>query len=120
MKVHGILLAGLIVFLLSLIWHYLLPRGAGDDARAAELTDASESLHETMHAHGQRHDHDHFGATGVDDPPEVVAASKRYSDVQAELDAARFWSESVPRYLRWSGLAICGLGVVLYLTAKRA
>ena len=119
MKARGVLLGGLIIILLGVAWPYLLPESLlWDDARAVELTDASESLHETMHAHGHNHDHAHFAEADADDPPEVIAAAKRYRDAQAELDSAKFWSLAMSRYLRWTGIAICGLGIVVYMAAR--
>jgi hypothetical protein len=119
MKARGVLLGGLVLLLLGVAWPYLIPESLlWDDARAVELSDASESLHETMHAHGHDHDDAHFAETDADDPPEVISAAKHYRDVQAGLDSAKFWTLSMPHYLRWTGVAICGLGVVVYMAAR--
>jgi hypothetical protein len=119
MKARITLIVGVLLVLLGIGWPYLLPKGMlWDDARAVELTDASEALHDTMHAHGKGHDHDHFGDAETDDDPEVIAAAKKYRDVQADLDSAKFWTNSMPTYLRWAGLAICMVGVAAYFASK--
>ena len=119
MKSRGVLVAGVLLVLLSAAWPYLLPKGMlWDDARAVELTNASESLHETMHAHGHGHNHDHFGETDANDDPEVVVAAKHYRDVQSNLDSAKFWTNSMPVYVRWSGLAVCVVGVAAYFAGR--
>jgi hypothetical protein len=116
---RGLLAAGVLLVLLAFAWPYILPKGMlWDDARAVELTKASEALHETMHAHGHGHDHDHFGETDADDDPEVVAAAKKYRETQTNLDSAKFWTNSMPVYLRWSGLGICAVGVVVYFATR--
>jgi len=119
MKSRALLIAGVVLVLLSAAWPYLLPKSMlWNDSRAVELTDASEALHETMHAHGHGHDHDQFGKTDSDADPEVVAAAQRYRDVQSDLDAAKFWSNSMPAYVRWAGVAVCVVGVAAYAASR--
>ena len=115
----GLMVAGVLLVVLAFAWPLLIPKTLlWDDARAVELTTASEALHETMHAHGHGHDHDHFGETDADDDPEVVAAAQRYRDAQANLDSAKFWTNSMPNYVRWTGLGICAVGVAVYFAAR--
>src|SRR4051812_38476686 len=86
---------GVLLVVASVLWPYLLPKDLlWDDARATELTTASEALHETMHAHGHAHDHEHFGEVDADDGSEIVEAANRYRTAQAALDKAKFWSDS--------------------------
>jgi hypothetical protein len=115
----GALVAGVLLFTLSLAWAHLLPKSMlWSDDRAVELTTASEKLHDTMHANGHGHDHDHFGEARADDDPEVVAAAAKYRDVQADLDSAKFWTNSAPVYFRWAGLAVCAVGVAAYFASR--
>ena len=121
MKSRAVLIVGVLLVLLSAAWHFLLPKGLlWDDARAVELTNASEALHESMHAGGHAHDHDQFGKTDADDDPEVVAAAQRYRDVQADLDSAKFWTNAMPVYVRWTGLSACGLGIAAYFAGRKS
>jgi hypothetical protein len=119
MKARIVLIIGVLLVLVSAAWPYLWPKGMlWDDARAVELTNAAEALHETMHAHGTGHDHDHFGDADADDPPEVIAASKKYRAVEGDLNFAKFWTNSMPIYFRWIGLAVCVVGIAAYFASR--
>jgi hypothetical protein len=116
--------AGVVLFVVALIWPFVLPDSAiYDDSQAIELSKASSSLHETLHAHGQAHGHgndqDQFAKVPEKADPEVTAAAKRYRDAQSKLDSAKFWSSLVPAYLRWSALGLCAIGVVLFKGSRR-
>jgi hypothetical protein len=115
-----LLVAGLLLLLIGIAWPYVLPSGVVySNAQATELSEASEALHETMHAHDHAHDHDHFGKMHDDHNPEVAAAAKRYREAQEELDSAKFWTSAMPVYLRWSGLAVCALGIAAFVSGRR-
>lgn len=115
----GLLIVGAVVFAAGLAWPFVLPKEMlWDDARAKDLTDASESLHDMMHAHGRGHDHEQFGSIKPDDAPQVVNAARRYRLAQSELNFAQFWTESAPSYLRWTGLAISLVGVAAYFASR--
>jgi hypothetical protein len=119
MKARIVLIIGVLLVLVSAGWPYLLPKGLlWDDARAVELNNAEDALHETMHAHGKGHDHDHFGDANAEDAPEVIAAAKKYRAVEAGLNSAKFWTNSMPIYLRWMGLAVCVVGVAAYFASR--
>ena len=118
-KPAALLTVGLLCVLLSLSWSKLLPTDwLWDDARAVELTDLSEELHGAMHKHDRDHDDDHFGETHSDDPPKVIALAKDYRAAQAELESAKFWMNSMPSYLRWTGLLVCAVGIVWHVAAS--
>ena len=116
-----LLVAGLLLFIMGIAWPYILPGTAVySDKQATELSQASEALHETMHAHGHGHDHDHFGGdVKEDDNPEIKAAATRYRAAQGELESAKFWTSSLPVYMRWTGLAVCLAGIATFLPARR-
>jgi hypothetical protein len=116
---RGTLIVGVLFVLLGLLWPYIVPTEMlWDNASATELTNASEALHDTMHAHEHDHDDDDFGEVDADDDPQVAAAATKYREAQARLDAAKFWSNSMPTYLRWSGLAVCAVGVAAYFVSR--
>jgi hypothetical protein len=115
----GLLIAGLLLVAVGALWPLLFPKDAlWDDARAAQLTEASESLHTTMHAKGHEHDDESFAESDPPDDPDVQAASRRYREVQSALDTAKFWNDSAPIYLRWSGMAVCVIGVAAYFASR--
>jgi hypothetical protein len=118
-----LLVVGLLLVLAGIAWPYILPAGTGySNAQAVELNNASEALHETMHERGHTHGHDenHFGDVHSDNVnPEIAAAAKRYSEAQNKLHSAKFWTFSIPVYVRWSGLAVCAIGIVAYVSGRR-
>ncbi|MEM8947388.1 MAG: hypothetical protein AAGD11_19595, partial [Planctomycetota bacterium] len=101
-------------------WNSLLPkRWLWDDARAVELTNLSEELHDALHDHEKDHSHDQFGKTDLShDHPEVIATADRYRQAQSELESAKFWANSMPSYLRWSGLSLCVAGLAAYIVGS--
>lgn len=118
-----VLLVGVSLILLSFLWGLLVPKSwFWDDARATELNNLSVSLHESMHAHDEAHDHeghdhheDHFGEDHAEESPAVQAAAKKYQAAQAELEAAKLWTDAMPAYLRWTGLSLCLAGLALHV-----
>lgn len=116
----ALLIAGVALFLGGVAWPFLFPKDLlWDDARAQELTTAADTLHATMHAHNHAHDDDHLAAIKPDDHPEVIAAAQKYQDAQAGLATASFWTNEAPTYIRWSGLALCVVGVAVFMTSRK-
>lgn len=116
---RGFLIGGVLLLVVALLWPYLLPKGMlWDDQRAVELTNASEALHATMHEHGANHDH--FGETNASENPEVAAAAQKYRETQSELENAKLWTNSVPAFLRLTGIVASLVGVAVYFVGRSA
>jgi hypothetical protein len=120
----GLITLGVIAILAGWLWPlFVKDSQVWNAANAKSLTDATLNLHEQLHAHGHVHE-EGFGHHHDEDEharlthPDAIAASKRYREAQAELEAAKFWYASAPVYLRWGGLMLCAAGLATHFAGR--
>lgn len=111
------LVLGVAIIALSLIWTRVSTgRYAWSDKQALEYQAASSKLHSLSHEFA----HQETSAESDALRPDLEAAQAHFSEVRAQLEAARQQPARIALILRLAGILIAVAGGTAYLTDKKS
>lgn len=85
-----------------------------------EHSTASARLHQATLKSAERQDSKSASAADkMQAQQELAAAKARFESSRQALQTAQFWRETLPNYLRWTGLVFAALGGILFFASGK-